>query len=205
LRDMPHGHDLVDVNYWRASDVLKARQRMLKAGFAQSKAKHIFGDILMRVPTKLRNRLRLTLELAEDDFKQFVGTAQSKTELKSACEALGRTMMMQLMDVMSTHTFVMDKLSWCFKCKKLCRVHGPRPQAQELQRNQVRVACAGTTCTSWSTMGSKKRWLAASALPFMIWAYETRAWEPHCIFHECTARFLDSVRCTQRAVETYRC
>jgi len=48
---------------------------------------------------------------------------------------------------------------------------------------------AGTTCTSWSRLGARRKWTAASAIAFLAWAFETRFWAPDLIVHECTADF----------------
>ena len=53
----------------------------------------------------------------------------------------------------------------------------------------ARVAVAGTTCTSWSRLGARWKWTAASAIAFLAWAFETKFWAPDLIVHECTSDF----------------
>jgi hypothetical protein len=190
LSDYSSGGLTTDVLLWRASDVLPSRRKMLRSGGAGIQPLHIFGDVLMRVSRLTRSRLRGVLESTEADFNAVVGEIQSTEELKLAAEELGKTMMNKLIEVMKKQSFDLGRLAWCYRCKRLCRVHGPLPCDAAAA---VHVAVAGTTCTSWSSMGSKIRWLASSALPFVVWAFETLAWGPHCIIHECTARLAGPV------------
>jgi hypothetical protein len=101
---------------------------------------------------------------------------------------VGAWMMGSFAKIMQVVNFNVDGRAWCFKCSSLCRIHGPGDTAER----STRVAIAGTTCTSWSVMGrgsKSRRWMAQSALPFVVWAWETLAWEPDLIFHECTPDF----------------
>lgn len=60
------------------------------------------------------------------------------------------------------------------------------PQAQS---GMLRIHVAGSTCTSWSRMGSKLQWAASGTLAFLVWAFDTRGAAPHVVIHECTSDF----------------
>ena len=99
---------------------------------------------------------------------------------------VGDEMMRRLDTVMKHEHFDLGQKAWCYKCKQQCFVHCTGHVVSE---ECTTVSIAGTTCTSWSAMGKKGKWLATSALPFIVWAYETLAVQPDIIIHECTPRF----------------
>ena len=58
-----------------------------------------------------------------------------------------------------------------------------------MNKQALRVHVAGSTCTSWSRMGTKRGWAATSALAFAVWAFETLAQRPDALLRECTQDF----------------
>jgi hypothetical protein len=99
---------------------------------------------------------------------------------------VGKAMMDNMMKYMRAVEFNMDARAWCYKHHDWCRIHGPE---EGHDRSATRMAIAGTTCTSWSSVGKCLRWCASSVVPFMVWAFETAAWAPHIVIHECAPRF----------------
>ncbi len=57
----------------------------------------------------------------------------------------------------------------------------------------LRVEIAGSTCVSWSAMGSGLEWLHDSALPCLVWIHWIAFSLPHIFVHECTTHFDESV------------
>ena len=173
--------------FWRASDILPRRRRMLLAASADARPLHVFGDLMSRIRRSTRYRLRSAMESAEAEFKLAIDQGNTGTDLEAIALGIGEMVMKKLFDILRD-TFHRDRTSYCYRCKGLCRIHGPTPGEADNKCN-MRIAVAGTTCTSWSAMGTQGRWLAASAVPFAVWAMETLFWSPHIIFHECTPRF----------------
>lgn len=175
-----------DILFWRGSDLLESRRKMLLAGSDKSSPRHVFGDILMRASFRTRKALRRIHEEAETKFEEKLAAGLSNQE--HMAEEVGQWMMGQLVMLMRPTVFNLAARAYCFRCKGRCRVHGPERQTNG-RPALTRMAIAGTTCTSWSQMGACSRWMAQSALPFFVWAFETLAWGPDLIVHECTPRF----------------
>ena len=151
---------------------------------------HVFGDVLkQRIDKSVRISLKRTHDWAKNFFEREVKRkGRSAEEAKHASLKAGTEMLKRMQGIMKHVTFNMDHVAWCYKCKKYCPVHANHLVDREVDE-AITVAVAGTTCTSWSSMGKKGKWIAASAMPFMVWAYETLAAEPDIVIHECTPRF----------------
>ena len=151
--------------FWRACDTQRAARKCLAAN-AECNSQHIFGNIMMRVSLTTRNKMMRAYDDLNTQFKELLGrvlddgSRDARDQRAAFAEACGATLFNKLWDILSAITFNINAKAWCQKCKQNCRVHGPI----ELETNKLRmrVAVAGTTCTSWSSMGNKQQWTCAS-------------------------------------------
>lgn len=170
-----------NVLFWRAADLAEECRRILLAP-AKGAPEHVFGDLMSRVPKDVRRSLRRAHATAAEEFRRLIDTG---IEARTASEQAGKQMVERLLAIVQSHTFDMDARSWCYKHHQLCRVHGPEGDASQ----RLRLAAAGSPCTSWSRMGRRAGWAAKSALAFAVWCGETLAAMPDIILHECTLDF----------------
>lgn len=156
---------------------------MLMAGHGPM---HVFGDILRQ---RIDRSTRLSLKRIHDWAKNYFERGRGRgMPMQEASAAVGAEMLKRMRDLMKRVTFDLGHVAWCYKCKKYCPVHANH-QVEMEGEDCITVAIAGTTCTSWSSMGKKGQWVATSAMPFMVWAYETLMAQPTIVIHECTPRF----------------
>lgn len=181
LRGM--GED-ANVVHWRASDISPKCRNILKTGCCQSR--HVFGDLFSsRIGMRTRAFLRNAYKELEESLRQ---SGQSE----SLYEQLGQKFMEKVVARMQTIQFKPDASGWCYKCDRVCQFKYNSDTQSTDDEPSIIVNVAGTTCTSWSTMGSGHHWTAWSAVIFVVWAFATLAEEPHIILHECTAAFDES-------------
>eukprot|EP00974_Lingulodinium_polyedra_P048260 4632645-Lingulodinium_polyedra.AAC.1 len=62
------------------------------------------------------------------------------------------------MEYMSSAKFDRHAKGYCYKCRRGCNLYGP----DGIPPNMLNLVIAGTTCTSWSRVGARRRWAAAS-------------------------------------------
>jgi len=167
---------------WRASDIEPHARQALIADGAGGGAQHVFGDLLRRVSSKTRKLLRARYAAAE---RQVTARRAAGEELKAVQTQEGSAMMKDCLALLDKEPRNLDDAAFCFKCQDHCRHYGPADQDKGMSRMSV----AGTTCTPWSRMGSKKRWAAFCTVVFAAWASEVKFWDPDFILHECTEDF----------------
>ena len=123
---------------------------------------HIFGDILkQRFKRQTYRSLQDMNEQAKHDFKMLMGTGVAS---KEASKRVGSAMMDKMIDLLSTVHFDIAQTAYCYKCRSQCPVH-PMPFIESA--DATTIAIAGSTCTSWSSVGRKGRWVASSAMVFV--------------------------------------
>ena len=171
------------VRFWRASDILLHARDVLSCTEGRPGPGHVFGDILHRAPRRTRTKLNFAVERVKREVMQHSGDALATAY---EMEVVGKRFMANLLDVLKKEPFCINRRNYCFKHKAMCRVHGPE---QALDDVVLRLAVAGSTCTSWTRMGGRSHWPVASAVPFAVWATETLFWEPDLVVHECTPDF----------------
>ena len=142
----------------------------------------MFGDLLRRVSSKTRRQLRARYSEAE---KLVTARARDGEDLKAVQTQEGTAMMKDCLALLDAEPRSLHDTAFCFKCKQHCRHYGPADQDRAMSRMSV----AGTTCTPWSRMGSKKQWAAFCTVVFAAWASEVKFWNPDFILHECTEDF----------------
>jgi len=172
---------------WSATDIMPHCRKVLRFKHSCSSRQsplHVFGDLTCRLSTEAHSHL---LGLYKDAEQQFMAAMGQGNDPELA-EGIGTNFMAACMDYLSTDLLVkINGTAYCFKCRSTCCYNGP----EQVPDGMFSIAIAGTTCTSWSRMGRKRRWAAASALPFLAWAYSLLAAVPlpDCIIHECTVDF----------------
>ena len=175
------GADVIaDIHFHRASDCWAVAQQVLVDGPSE----HVFGNLLHRAPKLIVGTLKLMMKEKQIEFKR----RSAFEDPVGLAEELGTTFMKAAHTFIASNTdaFSRDAHAYCVKHGRDCPVF---PTPHERDRWPVSMACAGTTCTSWSTMGKKNKWLANSAIVFLLWAHEQLAHRPTFIIHECVAEF----------------
>ena len=179
LGDEAAAADVPSTIFHRGSDVSATARKVLLAGGCES-PNHVFGNILARVPRAVRRELTEFMRIKEDEFKQRTSNLEAPaTPLKVAAE-IGAEFMAHAHQIMRGVQF--KQKVWCFKHRCECPVF---PSCA----GRLTVACAGTTCTSFSSMGKQYGWFAKSSIIFLAWAYEQLRARPTVIVHECVPSF----------------
>jgi hypothetical protein len=175
-------HITLETTFWRACDSDRSCQTVLSAEGAAG-PKHVFPDLTSRVSDWTNTQMKRVIShsTAHIGMKRFNGMAERDAVKVVSAWARGA-----LVDIMDKATFDDDKREYCYKCDdNRCRVYGP----PGFRQGFLRLAVAGTTCTSWSSMGTRRMWASDTAVPFMVWLFEVRATLPHMVVHECTPEF----------------
>ena len=175
------------VECWSASDSAPTARKVLMQK-ACVNPKHVFGDLMFRVPRRLRRQLK---ERHKRTAKIIHAKSRNGAVPKDVRVQEGERLMRYLQRIMRNavqgggrQAAQMRESGWCFKCKKNCRYESP-----DVPRNVMRLMVAGTPCTSWSRMGSRGQWSSTNSIVFIIWAYWVLLQEPDACIHECTQDF----------------
>jgi hypothetical protein len=183
--------DIAQVTFWRGSDILPCSRQVLRnsMGGGRGCPLHVFGDILLFVPLAIRGYLK---EAHADEVKRSsmkiaraMHRGSGKHRIDQIKRDFSRTVVSKLIGIMEDYTFDLSATSHCYRCDTQCRIHGP----ESIEDSVTKVAIAGTTCTSWSSVGKGNGWLGDSALAFIVWAFALLAALPCIIIHECTPFF----------------
>ena len=169
--------------FWSGCDILVEARKVLRHDKAVCNPLHVFGDIMARVAPTLQELLEEVYSEAESQFNSLLGSTESPSDHQF--NEIGHTMMQRMQHVLQSSAEHVPRTGWCYKCHGICNFFGP-PTAD---LSMFRLVVAGSTCTSWSRMGKKRKWAARSAVAFMVWPYTTLWQQPHAIVHECTEGF----------------
>ena len=170
------------ITSWSATDYNPICRRVLQSFKPEHGPKHIFGDLMSRIPKEVLNDLFDIQTKFIQEFNDSVCTTPGKSKrqelnrvsekfLKEALELLGKT------------DFPVDATAWCYKCNAFCRIKPPP------HNKQLVMEVGGNTCTPWSTAGLGRGWLDPVSLPCLVWLHQQRAFRPHWIINECSPSF----------------
>ena len=185
------GKEEANLVFWSASDIIPHCRTVLKFRHASSSTRkspqHVFGDIMERIDITHQETLGDMYRTFEAEFNEV--SQQYSACLPADAAAYAEDIGCRFMESAMTYfekevTFSKDSTGFCYKCNTDCLFCCPEkpPEAMGL-------TIGGSTCTSWSRMGRKRRWAAASALPFLVWAFSVAAYCPDAVIHECTFDF----------------
>ena len=169
------------VRFYRSSDILKHARLVLMTDDPGGSPEHVFGNILGRLPTCVALELEKLMEQMQAQFNRRIADGEDAVVV---AKQLGSEFMGAAHSIMQQVRFSADARQWCYKHRRFCNLY-----PQDIGAWPLSLACAGTTCTSWSSMGQKKHWMTKSAVVFLAWAYEMLAFRPAIIVHECTPEF----------------
>ena len=189
FRTVAKERDLVPkqaVTCYSACDNSREAQTAIQAHKPETRPRHLFIDLLDRVPGPDLRRLRAEeekyLTLWQDTKNEFVSGNISGEAKMDWHRRLTSQYIFELHSIFGTVEFLPDAP---------CLIHGCRcpvsPRAEE--PNTLWFEAAGSTCTAFSKMGSQDQWLHPPALVFFAWLYAMRYYEPDGIFHECVGNF----------------
>ena len=129
---------------WRASDSMPLARDVLMRG--TSAPLHVFGDLLNRVPDGTLSRLQFLKSSASAELEQT--SAASAADRRAALQHIGALFMGQAAQLLKSVVFDPSAVAYCPKHGRLCPLHRP-PEFPDVDI----IQCAGTTCTSWSSVG----------------------------------------------------
>lgn len=92
--------------------------------------------------------------------------------------------------MMSWPTRSLKESAWCLRHAQLCPI---TPRHSVEFQGRLWVEGSGSTCCPWSPMGQRTCWLDSATLPFFVWAYSTRFYEPDAAIHECVPGFPEEI------------
>lgn len=169
-----------------ATEILPYAQRGLCVH--TSGVKHVFGDILGRLPRSEREWLLHLQKSRITDYKHAKREHRlgqlSKEQLVETKNRLGNILVAEITDVLKWVEF--NDTDYCLKCKKQCPV---TPRKDPEHSTDYWIECSGNTCCPWSSMSDNDGWLDYSTLPFFVWSYSTRFFEPDTIMQENVPQF----------------
>ena len=167
---------------WRASDCNARCRKILCAG--NDGPQHVFGDLMGRLSVRRQAKLKSAHRAAEKKYRTLTSDG---VPLARAATIVGEKLRRTVAKVLQGQGF--GGMLWCYKHEKMCPACGPPADHPQHRAGYFRIAVAGTTCITWSSMGTKKGWAGWPTIPFMVWAAEVNAWNPHAIIHECVPLF----------------
>ena len=194
---------------YSACEVCPLARAVLASHPAASRPRHIFGDILDRVPAAVLSDLRAVeqhyMKLWQDTKAEFALKNITKSEATQWHSQLSESYVASLMPIFSALEF--NGEAWCYLHKKKCPI-SPR---QGGYSTQLWTEAAGTTCCPWSSMpiNIMNKWLDPATLPCLTWAFGLRFYCPDMFQHECTEAFphcmLDRILNPMRAASVPHC
>lgn len=174
--------------FWSAGDKSQHARDCISKHSLRSRPRHIFGDVLDRLPDEARTTLTNLQKNALEEFSKVKAKYDSKritmAKLRSTHEDQVNTYMKKVQDVMTSVTF--KRTAWCYKHNKECCTS---PREDPAIASLYWIEAAGSVCTAFSNMGRRSYWLDESALPYMTWNHALKQEEPDCILHECVPAF----------------
>ena len=178
-------HDSLE--FYRACDFNSMALLAMTECEAEFMAHHNFMDILDRVkPSHLREIMsRVPSPMQNKDIP-----ASKKAEMEKQYEDMGAWLAEHRAEV-----FPCDAKATCKSCSQQCFIRPPglreghcgSKSSGELQ--PLQVACAGSTCVGWSSMGKRLGRADPAMLPYLVWREERLAVLEDIVFHENSGRF----------------
>lgn len=192
---------------YAATDIERLPQKVLQNHPVSSAPLHVFGDVLDRLPHKVRDRC---LQIQDGLLQQFADAqalhamdsgaasaasgdcdessdenddavpAATLAELATLKLKLGSLLVKKLIAELRKVRF--NEKAWCVEHKQYCWIH---PRSCSAWERFLWVEVAGPCCPPWSSMNQRQdRWLSASTLPALVWLFSTKWSQPDYIIHE---------------------
>ena len=166
---------------YRAADMDHTCQKVLCLHAEETRAEHVQGSLCERISAADLAKLQKLVDMGVKKFQARRGVGRLSAEEK---KKMGKSLFQRAMQVCRKAKYVTRVP--CVRCGQACR---PHPSKEE-RKKSVYVMVAGTTCVSWSSLGSSAGWLHQSTVPFSIWLEDVWRQRPTFVIHECT-RALD--------------
>ena len=180
--------DTKHITCYRAADVEPTCRFVLERHAQCSQPQHVFGDLMERVDIKTARALRSIVQAGIRSWQRQRGRGMlgksKKKNPASVKKTLSQSVFRKCLACLKSATY--HKKRYCFRCARECEVH---PPAEERSEHSHYIVVAGTTCVSWSSMGSCDAWLHQATLPFMVWLEDWYRHEPTHVIHECSRNF----------------
>ena len=162
----------------------KIAQRCLRGHTGPTKPRHIFADILHRVPSAKRTQLKSMVAKALEQFAEERGKSPESNKWRQRLGERGASLRRALLDAMKG--VELHKRAWCVVHNSYCPTN---PRADPDLKNYIHIEAASNTCTPWSSSGNFFKWMDAHTLVVLAWALLARSLVPDAILNECTPAF----------------
>ena len=148
---------------------------------------HVFSDITRMIPVVHRELLYGVFWRAQEDFLAM----QKEDSSPALLGHLGEKMLFDMVELLKSilSSSALAATHYCHRCESQCRIHGPA----SLEACTTTLAIAGTLCTPWSSIGSRKKWMHHTCISFAVWVHLMLVRLPDIVIHECTPGFDVSV------------
>ncbi len=137
-------------------------------------ASHVFGDVLDRLPPRLRECIAELVEVEGQDTGVDVAEAKRR-----------HARILDLLVQFYTSRFDRAATGACETHHRLCPLYADARQ----QEGGITMNVAGTPCVAWSAIGLRGQDSHSSHVLFLSWLAERLAVREHLIVHECTEQF----------------
>ena len=178
-------HDCLD--FYRACDLNSMALQAMTACDPDFRAQHNFVDILDRLKP---SHSKEVLSRAPAPMQNKDIPAAKKAEMEKQYEDVAAWLASSRSEVFSR-----DAKAACKTCSQQCFIRPPalREASTDAERGgalqPLQVACAGSTCVGWSSMGKRLGRADPAMLPFLVWREERRSILEDIVFHENSGRF----------------
>lgn len=156
----------------------------------ESRASHLFVDILDRIPAKLKaellrdvKRLRRRVEKHERLTRKIRGRQAADRERAKWVADLGQQFLEKATQALKEVDWSQCSESWCVNHGQMC------PLAPAAGPRDLWMEITGSTCVAWSAMGSRWGWLDVSSVPCLVWLAWVAHAQPDCVVHENVVKF----------------
>ena len=164
-----------------ACDIGETQRRVLLSYAEPHRARHVFGDILERVPIRVRSELEEAERIANARYERLHSAGTDANVAKDIC---GKQLFDMLWGIMEEADLPFVGTAYCFRHDKAC------PLLEEIDtQGMLQLAIAGVTCVDVYSFGSRKNLLGKSIIPWIVWAFERRKHLEHIIIQECNPLF----------------
>ena len=173
---------------YSASDNAPEARRMLLGHDGPGKPRHVFGNLLDRLPANVRADLialqEKKLQLWKDTKLEQKEENLTDTEVRNVQTRLACELVAGVQEILRKTTF--ERKAYCYAHRKHCFIS---PMSDPELDLMLWMEVAGSACTAFSQAGLRAGWLHESALIYLSWLFSIRFFSPDILLHECVKFF----------------
>ena len=155
-----------------------------------SAPQHVFGDLRDRPPLEIMQKLRQSLQHAQNkagiarscDSTPDKSTTAIGASTHETIQKIGREWVDEAMSTLAAWSPTRDDMSHCVRHGEQCRIFPERS-------SRYHIEISGVNCQPWSAFGKRLGWLDDRSLPCLILVRTILCIEPNGVCIECTPAF----------------